>query len=45
MAVVAVLGFAWVRSRNKPPPGPDGAQREDRSPAATVPPAASGRTS
>ena len=28
MAVVAVLGFAWVRSRNKPPPppGPDGAQ-------------------
>ena len=45
MAVVAVLVFAWVRSRMKPPPGPDGAQHEKRSPAATVPPAASGRTS
>jgi len=24
MAVVAVLVFTWARSRNKPPPGPDG---------------------
>jgi len=23
MAVAAVLGFVWVRSRGKPPPGPD----------------------
>jgi hypothetical protein len=42
VAVVAVLVFAWARSRIKPPPGPDGAQREERSPA---PPDASGRTS
>ena len=45
MAVVAVLVFAWARSRNKPPPGPDGAQREEGSPAATAPPGTSGRTS
>ena len=45
MAVVAVLGFAWARSRSKPPPGPDGAQREVGPPAAAEPPAASGRTS
>ena len=38
MAVVAVLGFAWARSRSKPPPGPDGAQREEGPPAATAPP-------
>ena len=25
MAVVVVLGFAWVRRRGKPPPGPDSA--------------------
>ena len=43
MAVVAVLGFAWARSRSKPPPGPDGAQREEGPPAATAPPGASGR--
>ena len=42
LAVVAVLVFAWARSRIKPPPGPDGTQREERSPA---PPDASGRTS
>jgi hypothetical protein len=45
MAVVAALVLAWVRSRNKPPPGPDGAQREEGSPAATAPPGASARTS
>jgi hypothetical protein len=45
MAVVAVLGFAWARSRIKPPPGPDGAQREGGSPADTAPPGASARTS
>jgi len=45
MAVVAVLVFVWARSRNKPPPGPDGAQREEGSPAVTAPPGASGRTS
>ncbi|MGO9161441.1 MAG: hypothetical protein ACLP7J_12125 [Streptosporangiaceae bacterium] len=45
MAVVAVLVFVWVRSRNKPPPGPDGTQREEGSPAATAPPGASGLTS
>jgi hypothetical protein len=46
MAVVAVLVLVWVRSRNKPPPpGPDGAQREEGSPAAIAPPGASGRTS
>ena len=38
MAVVAVLVFVWARSRSKPPPGPDGAQREEGSPAATAPP-------
>jgi hypothetical protein len=37
MAVVAVLVSVWVRSRNKPPAGPDGAQREEGSPAATAP--------
>ena len=36
MAVVVVLLFVWARSRNKPPPGPDGAQREEGSPAATA---------
>jgi len=45
MAVVAVLGFAWARSRRKPPPGPDGAQHEEGPPTATEPPGASGRTS
>jgi hypothetical protein len=45
MAAVAVLVFVWARSRNKPPPGPDGAQREEGSPAATAPPGASARTS
>jgi membrane protein implicated in regulation of membrane protease activity len=47
MAVVAVLVFSWARSRSNkpPPPGPDGAQREEGSPAATAPPGASGRTS
>ena len=44
LAVAAVLGFAWVRSHIKPPPGPDGAQREEGSPAAAAPPAAPGRT-
>ena len=44
-AAVAVLVFAWVRSRNKPPPGPDGARHENRSPTATTPPTASGQTS
>jgi hypothetical protein len=37
-AVAAGLGFAWVRSRNKPPPGPDGARREVGPPAAGTPP-------
>jgi hypothetical protein len=45
MAVVAVLVLAWARSRNKPPPGPDGARREQGSPADMAPPGASGRTS
>jgi hypothetical protein len=45
MAVVAVLGVAWARSRRGPPRGPDGAQREEGPPAATAPPGASGRTS
>ena len=45
MAVVAVLAFFWVRSRSKPPPGPDGAPREGRPPAVPAPPGASGRTS
>jgi hypothetical protein len=45
MAVVALLVFVWARSRNKPTPGPDGAQREEESPAGTAPPGASGRTS
>jgi hypothetical protein len=46
MTVVTVLVVAWVRSRSKPPPsGPDGAQREEGSPAATAPPGASGRIS
>ena len=38
----AVPVFAWARSRIKPPPGPDGTQRKEGSPA---PPDASGRTS
>jgi hypothetical protein len=42
VTVVAVLVFAWAHFRIKPPPGPDGAQREERSAA---PPDASGRTS
>jgi hypothetical protein len=42
LAVVAVPAFAWARSRIKPPPGPDGTQREEGSPA---PPDASERTS
>ncbi len=42
LAVVAVPAFAWARSRIKPPPGPDGTQREEGSPA---PPEASGQTS
>ena len=42
VAVVAVPVFAWARSRIKPPPGPDGTQRKEGSPA---PPDASGRTS
>ena len=37
LAVAAVLGFAWVRSRIKPPPGPDGARREVGPPAAGTP--------
>jgi hypothetical protein len=46
LAVAAVLIFVWARSRHKPPPpGPGGAQREGGSPAATVPPGTSGRTS
>jgi hypothetical protein len=45
MAVVAVLVSVWVRSRNQPPTGPDSAQREEGSPAATGPPGASGRIS
>ena len=45
IAVIAVLVFAWVHSRNKPlPPGPDGAQAEEGSPADSAPPGASGRT-
>ena len=31
MAAAAVLVLAWVHSRNKPPPGPDGAQGEEGS--------------
>lgn len=42
MAVAAVLAFAWARSHIKPPPGPDGARRQEGSPA---PPGTSGRTS
>ncbi len=45
MAVVAVLVFARVRSRGKPPPGPDGAQREEGPPAAAAPPGSSEGTS
>ena len=45
MAVFALLVFVWLRSRNELPPGPDRAQREEDSPAAAVPPGASGRTS
>jgi len=45
LAVAAVLVSVWARSRHKPPPGPGRAQREGGSPAATVPPGASGRTS
>ena len=45
MALVAVVGFVWARSRNTPPPGPDGAQPEEGSPAATAPSGPSGRTS
>jgi hypothetical protein len=45
IALIAVLVFAWAQSRNKPPPGPDGTQREERSPADTAPPGASERTS
>lgn len=45
IAAVAVLGFAWAHSRNKPPPGPDDAQREEGSPAASAPSGTSGRTS
>ena len=37
--------FAWAQSRFKPPPRPDGTQREEGSPADTVPPGASERTS
>ena len=37
-AVAAGLGFAWVRSRNKPPPGSGGARREVGPPAAGTPP-------
>ena len=45
-AVVTALVFFWVRSRSKPsPPGPDGAQHEEGSPAVPAPPGASGRTS
>jgi hypothetical protein len=28
IAMIQVLVFAWAQSRNKPPPGPDGTQRE-----------------
>jgi hypothetical protein len=45
MAVAAVLVSAWVRSRIKPPPGPDGAQREEQPPPAPAAPGASGRAS
>ena len=45
MALVAVLVFVWARSRNKPPPGPDGARREEGPPVAAAPPGTSGRTS
>jgi len=45
LAVAAVLVFAWARSRHKPPPGPDGAQRDEGTPAGTAPPGLSGRTS
>jgi hypothetical protein len=45
MAVAAVMVLAWARSRHKPPPGSDGAQRKEGSPAATAPPGASGRPS
>jgi hypothetical protein len=45
MAVVAVLVFAWARSRKKPPFGPDGAQREGGSAATSAPPGTSGRPS
>jgi membrane protein implicated in regulation of membrane protease activity len=45
LAVVAVLVFARARSRHKPPPGPDGAQREEGPPAAAAPPGASEGTS
>jgi hypothetical protein len=43
MAVAVVLGFAWARSRNKPPPGPGGARRAKEPPGVTAPPGASGR--
>jgi hypothetical protein len=45
LAVAAVLVLTWARSRHKPPPGPDGARREEGSPAGTAPPGLSGRTS
>jgi hypothetical protein len=45
VAVVAVLVLAWARSRNKPPPGPDDAQRGEGPPAATALPGVSDRTS
>jgi hypothetical protein len=45
-AAVAGLVLVWARPRNKPsPPGPNGAQREGRSPATPAPPGTSGRTS
>ena len=45
MTVVAVLVLGWARSRKKPPFGPDGAQREGGSAAASAPPGKSGRPS
>ena len=45
MAVVAMLVFAWTRSRSKPPPRSDGAQHQEGSPTDPAPPGASGRTS
>jgi len=45
IAVVALAVLIQARFRNKPPPGPDGAQHEEGSPAAPTQPGTSGRPS